>query len=178
MALQTTTTIATDSDYDYGDLSRQENWAGNCLCSQEYVSSKVKTCLLVFDRQFTYRVDTSPFEIYSAGRLKENKHSRMTTPAAELYPIEVSTAVIPVKQLIHLDFTNDAVHVYRLGSSNLDHYLKGSKVNIALVAQTIMKYGDTDKKRKFGCGRILNFGVNGDYGTTTKETITVKVRVH
>ena len=60
----------------------------------------------------------------------------------------------------------------------LHHYLKDSKVNIALVAQTIMKYGDTDKKRKRGCGRILNFGVNGDYGTTTKETITVKVRVH
>ena len=99
----------------------------------------------------------------------------MTTPVAELYPIEVSTAGIPVNQLTHLDYTNDAVHVYRLGSSNLDHYLKGSKVNIALVAQTIMKYGDADKDRKKGCGRILNFGVNGDYGTTTMETITVKV---
>ena len=170
LALQATATIATDSEYDYGDLSRQENWADNCLYSQEYVSSKVKTCLLVYDRQFTYRVDTSPFEIYSAGRLKENKHSRRTTPASELYPIEVSTAVIPVNQLRHLDYTNDAVHVYRLGSSKLQHYLKDSKFTIALVAQTILKYSDTDKKRKRGCGRILNFGVNGDYGTTTKET--------
>ena len=175
-ALQATATIAKDSEYDYGALAGEENWADNCLCSQEYVSSKVKTCLLVYDRQYTYRVDTSPFEIYSAGRLKQNKHSRMTTPAAEQYSFDVSTAVIPVNQLTHLDYTNDAVHVYRLGSSKLHHYLKDSKVNIALVAQTVMKYGDTDTKRKSGCGRILNFGVNGDYGTTTMETITVKVR--
>ena len=89
----------------------------------------------------------------------------------------MSTAVIPVNQLTHLDYTNDAVHVYRLGSSKLHHYLKDSKVNIALVAQTIMKYGDVDKDQKKGCGRILNFGVNGDYGTTTKDKIKVEVRV-
>ena len=157
LALQATATIANDSGFDYGALADEENWNDNCLCSQEYVSSKVKTCLLVYDRQYTYRVDTSPFEIYSAGRLKQNKHYRMTTPAAEQYSFNVSTAVIPVNQLTHLDSTNDAVHVYRLGSSKLHHYLKDSKVNIALVAQTVMKYGDTDKQRKKGCGRVLNF---------------------
>ena len=99
----------------------------------------------------------------------------MTHPAAEQYPFDVSTAVIPVNQLTHLDCTNVDVYVYRLGSFKLHHYLKDSKINIALVAQTVMKCGDTDNKRKSGCGRILNFEVNGDYGTTTMEIITVKV---
>ena len=99
----------------------------------------------------------------------------MTHPAAEQYPFDVSTAVIPVNQLTHLYHTNDALHMYRLGSSKLHHYLMDSKVNIALVAQTVMEYGDKDNKRKSGCGRILDFGVNGDYDTTTMEKITVKV---
>ena len=71
LALQATATIAKDSEVDYADLADEQNWTDNCLCSQEFVSSKVNTCLLVYDRQYTYRLDTSPFEIYSAGRLKK-----------------------------------------------------------------------------------------------------------
>ena len=163
-------------NWSYDALAREQNWTDNCLCRNEYVESRVQTCLLVNDPQYTYRLHTSPFEIYSAGRLKQNKHSQMTRPAAEDIPIDVSTALTPLNKITHLDTTNDALHVYRLGSSKLYHYLKGSKFNIALVARTVTQYGDKDNKRKSGCGRILNFGVNGDYGTTTMETITVKVR--
>ena len=120
----------------------------HCLCPNKSVESRVQTCLLVNGPQYAYCLQTNPFEIYSTGRLKQNKHSQITCPAAKYIPIDVSTTVISLNQITHLDTTNDALHVYRLDSSKLHHYLKDSKFNIALVARTVMKYGDKDNKHK------------------------------
>ena len=99
----------------------------------------------------------------------------MACPAAEDIPVDVSVAVIPLNQITYMDTTNDTIHVYRLGFSKLHFYLKDSKFNIALVAHTVMKYGDKDNKHKSGCRQIINFRVNTDYCTTTMETIKVKL---
>ena len=71
LALQVTATIAKDSKYDYDVLSCEQNWTDHCLCRNEYVESRVQTCLLVNNPQYTYRLHTSPFEIYSTERLNK-----------------------------------------------------------------------------------------------------------
>ena len=48
----------------------------------------------------------------------------MTRHTAKDIPINVSTTIIPLKQITYLDTTNDALHVYRLGSSKLHQHLK------------------------------------------------------
>ena len=177
MAMEIGPTNIVDSTFDYSILSHADNWSNNCLCPMNIVNATVQTSLIVNDPDLTYRLDTSNFEVYSAGMLRFNKHSRTTYRPEKIQSINASTLVIPRKQHTHIDKSKDVLHVYRLGSPTLRPHLKNLKFNISLVARTVMKYGELDCNRKKKVGRILNFGVNADYMSRISPKIEVKVRL-
>ena len=138
------------------------------------VNEYVQTSLVVLDKNLTYHLETSNFEVYSAGRLKENVHYRITQRSDKKKFIESTTYFIPLGDHTSVDRSNDVLHVYRYGSPFLMPLLHNLKFNISLVARITMRYGIPDTNRKDKIGRILNFGVNAELGLTTDSTIQVK----
>ena len=57
------------------------------------------------------------------------------------------------------DKQNNVMHVYRRGSAALESIMKNKKFDLLTMVRMTMQYGTVDTNRKYGRGRILNFGV-------------------
>ena len=155
-----------DHNYNYKKLSCTSNWSDNCLCPMSYLKRRVRTALVVLHKERVYQLWSSNFEVYSAGMLRLNLHSRITRAPTNLNDLETATFVIPENDPFHVD-ENDVLHVYRNGSPQMNRHVMNLQCNIALMARVIMEYGVVDTNRKSSVGRIINFGVAAEYGETT-----------
>ena len=160
-----------DQNYNYKTLSHTTNWSNQCLCPMSYLKRCVRTALVVLHEECVYQLWSSNFEVYSAGMLRLNLHSRITRAPTNLNDLETATFVIPENDPFHVD-ENDVLHVYRNGSPQMNRHVMNLQYNIALMARVIMEYGVVNTNRKSSIGRIINFGVAAEYGQTT--TIQVK----
>ena len=139
-----------------------------------YLKRRVCTALVVLHEERVYQLWSSNFEVYSAGMLQLNRHSRITRAPRNLNDLETATFVIPEKDPFHVNI-NDVLHVYRNSSPQMNQHVMNLQCNIALMARVIMENGVVDKNRKSSVGRIINFDVAAEYGQTT--TIQVKVNI-
>ena len=108
-----------DPHYDYGKISHTTNWSNHCLCPMSYLKRCVCTALIVLHEECVYQIWSSNFEVYSAGMLLLNRHSRITRSPRMLNDLETATSVIPEKDSFHID-KNDVLHVYRNGSLKMN----------------------------------------------------------
>jgi hypothetical protein len=168
-------TVKEDKDYNYGELASVDKWDLMCLVDLEYLKRRVVSCLIIQDNEFFYQLCTTPFEIYSAGNLKSKEHWRepFTVDDRNSKRINSTTLLVSSNDDTYIDESKDVLHVFRLGSPMLNYLLDDKKFNISLVARMTMLHGKIDDNRKNKRGRIINFGVKGEYGLTQKETIAV-----
>ena len=108
-----------DQNYDYKKLSCKTNWSDKCLCPLPYLKRHVRTALVVFHQERVYQLWSSNFEVYSAGMLRLNIHSRITRAPTKLNDLETATFVIPEKDPFHINI-NDVLHVYCNGSPQIN----------------------------------------------------------
>ena len=103
-------------------------------------------------------VISSSFEIYSANLLRKFLHYRKTIKPGEKLP-DTAQLLIPASQNEFHDKQNNVMHVYRRGSAALESIMKNKKFDLLTMVRMTMQYGTVDTNRKYGRGRILNFGV-------------------
>ena len=101
---------------------------------------------------------SSSYEIYSANLLREFLHYRKTTKPGEKL-LDTTQLLIPASQNEFHDKQNNVMHVYRRGSAALKSISKNKKFDLLTMVRMTMRYGSVDTNRKYGRGRILNFGI-------------------
>ena len=92
-----------DQNYNYRKLSCTTNWSNKCLCPMSYLKRRVCTALVVLHKERVYQLWSSNFEVYSAGMLRLNCHSRITRAPRNLNDLEIAIFVIPEKEPFHIN---------------------------------------------------------------------------
>ena len=149
--------------FDYNGKSEDQNFRKNCLVSAEELQDRIETSLMVQMKGVLVKIITCPFSVYVCQGLRQCLHWRSTFPQGEQPKHQCPMLEVPLEadEFIH---PQDLFHVYRHGAPFFEPLLKTMLFDLRTVVQLTMRHGEKDFNRKGGLGRVINFGINAEYG--------------